>query len=116
MKKKKKARNVPPAREEEALDEQAALAAIYGADFTLAPDGSAFSVTVRAASGGESAGEEDAEDRLPSVALVRAYISNKSEGARVGCADSSIALGSVSHTASATRVARRTCALTRCAV
>ena len=72
MKKKKKPTRKPVApAETDAVDELAALRAIYGDAFQLAPDGSSFSVLVQALDSGSDA-SADARSSTPSVRLVRA--------------------------------------------
>lgn len=74
MKKKKKPNRKPVApAETDAVDELEALRAIYGDAFQLAPDGSAFSVLVKALDGGSDA-PADARVSAPAVRLVRASL------------------------------------------
>jgi hypothetical protein len=70
MKKRRKAGkgHAPPPREAEALEEQAALQAIYDRDYKLAEDGSGFSIVVRAR-GDEN--EAVGESTSPAVVVVR---------------------------------------------
>ena len=70
MKKRRKARQATPAREDEALEEQAALDAIYGSDYSQLPDGSGFSVLVRASHSAEGEAEE-ADAGTQAVVVVR---------------------------------------------
>lgn len=80
MKKKKKpTRKLFAPAEEDALDEQEALRAIYGDAFQLAADGSSFSVLVKALDGSGDALDEHVS--APAVRVVRAAVARASRHA-----------------------------------
>jgi hypothetical protein len=114
MKKRRKARQATPAREDEALEEQAALAAIYGSDFSLLPDGSGFSVLVRASQSVEGEAEaEEADAGTQAVVVVRSLSPGSAGSDPCRRSDACPADCCVAHrassTASATRGGRPTC-------
>jgi len=81
MKKKKKpTRKLLAPAEEDALDEQEALRAIYGEAFQLAADGSSFSVLVKALDG---SGDVDEHVSAPAVRVVRCTLSLAAAASRL---------------------------------